>query len=261
MKKNLFLIITLILFVSSSFAFSAKLFKFAFFTDLHISVLKPQNAEDLENAVKDLNMQKNIDFVLVAGDDTDLGDSVSFKITKQILDKLKIPYFISIGNHDTNSGGTESIYFNAVFGSDTFSFKHNEYQFIGFPTSPLDKKSKAHITGKDLKFIKSKLKENGKKNPVFLMTHYPMLDGDVDNWGDLYKILRKYNIKAILGGHYHRNVILNYDEIPGIVNRSTLRAKDIVGGYSIYSVSDSLKVSEKLIGQPEKTWLTLPLNN
>lgn len=257
MKKILQLLLFLFVFLAVSNA--SEPFKFALFTDLHISIQKPQNAEDVEKAVNDVNKQKNIDFVLIDGDDTDLGDSISFVNAKMILDKLKIPYYISTGNHDTRYGETGSRFFNAVFGSDKFSFKHKKYQFIGFPTSPLERNAKAHITSKDLKFIKNELKKAKKKTPVFLMTHYPMLEGDIDNWSDLYKILKKYNIKAILGGHYHRNLLLNYDEIPGIVNRSTLRGKEHVGGYSIYCVSDSLTVSEKLVGQSAKKWLTFPL--
>jgi hypothetical protein len=96
---------------------------------------------------------------------------------------------------------------------------------------------------------------------VFLVTHYPLLEGDIDNRLDLINIFRSYNVQAVLNGHYHRNVLLNYDEIPGIVNRSVLRANQTAVGYSIYSVSDSLKVSEKIIGHSEINWLTLPLKN
>ena len=64
----------------------------------------------------------------------------------------------------------------------------------------------------------------------------------------------------MLGGHYHRNTFLNYDGIPGIIHRSTLRGKQTVGGYSILCVADTLTVSEKVIGYEEQEWLKLPLN-
>ena len=95
--------------------------------------------------------------------------------------------------------------------------------------------------------------------PVFVVTHYPLLTGDVDNWKDMTQLLRKFNIQALLGGHYHRNTFLNYDGIPGIIHRSTLRGKQAVGGYSILCVADTLTVSEKVIGQEEQEWLKLPL--
>jgi hypothetical protein len=100
-----------------------------------------------------------------------------------------------------------------------------------------------------------------KKKQTFIVTHYPLLTGDVENWKDLTDVLHQFNVKAILNGHYHRNVLLNYDGIPGIVNRSTQRVKNPAGGYSIYTVSDSLTVSEKRIGEAEDVWLRLPLES
>jgi len=65
----------------------------------------------------------------------------------------------------------------------------------------------------------------------------------------------------VLNGHYHRNALFSYAGVPGIVNRSTQRGNQIKGGYTIYSVSDTLKVAEKIIGEPEHEWMVLPLHN
>ena len=241
--------------------FAIEPFRFAFFTDLHISVLKPQNADDLKLVVDDVNKDGKFAFVLIDGDDSDLGDTISLKIAKNILSDLKIPYYITSGNHDTKQGEIGSTNFIRVFGNDKFSFISNGYKFIGFPTGPVIAHQKGHIKKEDLDFVKSELKLTDPKIPVFLVTHYPLLEGDIDNRLDLIDILHVYKVKAVLGGHYHRNVLLNYDEIPGIVNRSVLRVNQPAAGYSIYSISDSLKVSEKNIGHPEINWLTLPLQN
>lgn len=252
--------IIFLLFLSSQFvALAAKPFRFALFTDMHISVLKPQNTEDLKLAIADLNTDSSIEFVIISGDDTDLGDSLSLLETKNTLKTLKVPYYITTGNHDTGRGNIGSTQFLKVFGSDKFSFSAYGFQFIGFPTGPVKGGKFGHITDADIDFVKTTL--NTAHNSSFIITHYPLLEGDVDNRVELINILHKSKVNAVLNGHYHRNVLLNYDGIPGIVNRSTQRAKEAMGGYSVYSVSDSLKVSEKRIGQPENVWLTLPLQN
>jgi predicted phosphohydrolase len=233
-------------------------FQFALFTDLHISVLKPQHAEDLQFAVDEVNVNGKIDFVLISGDDSDLGDLESLYQTKKILDNLKIPYYITSGNHDTHQGEIGSANFIRVFGKDTFSFSHSGYQFIGFPTGPQKGGNIGHIAAEDIDFVKREL---NKTNPTFVITHYPLLKGDLDNYKEMNDFLQKFNVKAVLNGHYHRNALLNFDGIPGIVNRSMLRGTQKAGGYSIYSVSDSLKVSEKIIGEPERVWVALPLQN
>ena len=104
------------------------------------------------------------------------------------------------------------------------------------------------------------MKEAGKEKPVFLVTHYPMLKGDVDNWYDVTDAVRPYNIRAFLGGHYHLNKFFSYDGIPGIINRSNLRGKEAIGGYNIYEItSDSLLVYEQKIGKEPQKWCSFSL--
>lgn len=257
--RKVHLISCLLLVIVQVSVFAAKPFRFALFSDIHISVLKPQNSEDLQFAVNDVNEDKKIDFVLVSGDDTDMGDTASLKIAKGILDGLKIPYHITTGNHDTGQGKIGSANFIQVFGNDKFSFAANGYQFIGFPTGPVKPNQKGHIATVDFEFVKTELSKLKTNESAFLVTHYPLLEGDLDNRMELISLMHKYDVKAVLNGHYHRNAVFNYEGIFGIVNRSTQRAKQPKGGYSIYNVSDSLYVSEKIIDQPESEWLVIPL--
>ena len=260
MKKYLF--IFFLLFSPFVFAaFAAKPFRFALFSDTHISSINPQPSEDLQNAVNDVNALKDIDFVLVSGDVSNLGDTVSLKLAKQILEKLHVPYYVVPGNHDIRWSEPQATNFKKIFRADKFSFIHKGYQFIGFATAPPVKSENGLIQKEDIDWMKIVLAKAGKEIPVFAVTHYPLQTGDVDNWKEMTDVLKQYNVIAVLGGHYHRNVFFNYDGIPGIISRSVLRSKDLVGGYSIFSVSDSIKVSEKRIGQQDELWLALPINS
>ena len=259
-KLQVFIVIYLILFQLAAVASDP--FRFALFTDTHISISNPTAAEDLRNAIGEVNALQNIDFVLVDGDISNSGDTASLEEAKRLLQTLKMPFYIVPGNHDFRwNTGTGASGFIHVFGDDKFIFTHKDMVFAGFATVPLNHDAlNATIQQADIDWMKKALNKAGKKKPTFIVTHYPLLTGDVANWKEMTDVLHKFNVKAILNGHYHRNVLLNYDGIPGIVNRSTLRAKSPVGGYSIYSVSDSLTVSEKRIGQQEEMWLALPLN-
>lgn len=258
--KKYFFIFFLLIFQFAFDAFATEPFRFALFTDLHISTINPQPSEDLRNAISDVSCLKNIDFVVISGDVSDLGDTVSLKEAKQMLQKLNIPYYIVPGNHDIRWSETQATNFKKVFQDDKFTFTHKGYQFIGFATAPPTKSENGIIQKEDIDWMKSVLEKAGKEKPIFAVTHYPLQTGDVDNWKDMILVLNKYNVKAVIGGHYHRNVLFNYDGIPGIICRSTLRAKDVVGGYTLFSISDSIKVYEKRIGQLEEFWLALPIN-
>ena len=257
--RNIRILLLFLFFQFQNVLFAGFPFRFALFTDIHISVLKPQNAEDLKLAVDEVNSNPLLSFVLIAGDDTDLGDTASLKIVKQLLDKLKVPYYITTGNHDTGQGKIGSVDFIRVFGTNKFSFPVYGYQFIGFPTGPVKPNQKGHIAAEDFEFVKTELKKLKTTESAFIITHYPLLEGDLDNRMELISLMHKYDVKAVLNGHYHRNAVFNYEGIFGIVNRSTQRAKQQQGGYTIYNVSDSLYVSEKIIGQPEREWLVMPL--
>ena len=260
MKKIQFIIILLLL--EFNFTASAtKPFRFALFTDLHINTINPQHSEDLQQAVVDVNTLTGIDFVIISGDISDKGDTMSLRMAKRMLQKLRMPYYIIPGNHDVKWYLSGSVNFEAIFGDTKFDFTHNDVEFIGFTTAPLTKKGIGFIQPADIQWIKNTLQKTGNKNPVILVTHYPLQTGDVDNWKEVLDIAKKYDVQAVLGGHYHLNAVFNYDGIPGIIGRTTMRGNDPVGGYSIISITDSIRSYEKRIGQPEEKWLTLPFES
>lgn len=256
MKKRLVIILLLTSWVA---CFSAFAFRFAFITDLHIRTDKNQPTEDLTCAVNEINSNNAIDFVIIGGDVTESGDSASLCKAKELLDKLNKPYYITFGNHDVRQSPPDKRIYMKIFGSDRFSFLYKNILFVGFTTAPVSAYGVGHISKPDLEWVNLKLKEIKPETPVIVTTHYPLQGGDVDNWFEMTDILRIYNVQAVLNGHYHRNAVLNYDGIPGIVNRSTLRGSETKGGYSIYTVSDSLSVAEKLTGIEEREWLSVPL--
>ena len=234
-------------------------FKFALLTDIHISK-NPSAAEDLERSVAQINKASDLAFVLVSGDITEEGDCFSLHVAKDILDKLSIPYYIIPGNHDTKWTESGATCFAQIFGSDRFEFEYGGFLFLGFNSGPIVRIADGHVSPQDVDWLKSRLSANGKEKPVFLVTHYPMRIGDVDNSFDVTDAVRGYNIKAFIGGHYHANQHLSYDGIPGILGRSNLRGNDAVGGYSVFEIcGDSLKVSEQRIGGTLNPWAGMSL--
>jgi 3',5'-cyclic AMP phosphodiesterase CpdA len=259
--KKIYYFFFLLFFQFAFAAYATEPFRFALFSDLHISTTNSIPSEDLQNAVIDVNKLQNVDFVIISGDVSNLGDTLSLRMAKHMLQKLNMPYYIIPGNHDVKWYESGDTNFRAIFGDTKFVFIHNGIEFVGLTTAPLNRSGLGHIQQEDINWMKTILEKAGRKEPSFVVTHYPLQTGDVDNWKDMANVLREYNVLAVLGGHYHRNVLLNYGGIPGIVSRSTLRAKDKVGGYSLFTVSDSIKVSEKRIGEQEELWLNLPINS
>lgn len=261
MRKKIYLSITVLLCLLSVSLHAVEPFKFALVTDIHINPYSPTSIEDLQNSVQQINKMDSLDFVLVTGDITDDGDRASLLIAKKNLDQLKIKYYIIMGNHETKWSESGMTDFQEIFGPERVEFEHKGFLFLGFNSGPFMRMALGHVSPQDITWLKSELKAKANNNkPVIIFTHYPMLPGDVDNWYDVTDAVRPYNIRTFLGGHYHANRIFNYDGIPGILNRSNLRGKKKVGGYSIYHITnDSILVYEQPINKPMHEWTSLSL--
>ena len=239
---------------------SILLFSFALLTDTHISSSNPRPMEDLQRSIAEINQNPAIDFVVVTGDLTENGDRASIQAIKDALDQLNVPYYAASGNHETTWSESGVMDFSRVFGDSRFAFTHNGMYFIGFNSGPVIRMADGHVAPQDIAWLKHNLDSVSASGntPIFVFTHYPLRNGDVDNWYDVTDVLREHNVQCIMGGHYHRNLLFDCDGIADVLNRSNLRDKDGVNGYSIISITDSIRFNEKRIGEEAKHWLSLP---
>ncbi|WP_294591768.1 PQQ-binding-like beta-propeller repeat protein [uncultured Bacteroides sp.] len=235
-------------------------FRFAQLTDIHFSPNNPNPTEDLLRSVAQINATDSIDFVLVTGDITEEGDRATMERVKSCLDLLKTKYYVALGNHETKWSDSGCTAFGEIFGSERFEFEHKGFLFLGFNSGPLMRMAYGHVVPQDIRWMTEEMEKAGKDKPVILVTHYPLMDGDVDNWYEVTDAIRPYNIRLMIGGHYHSNRNLRYDGIPGILMRSNLRDKEDKPGYGIYEVTnDSILVYTQRIGEPKKQWAAFSL--
>ena len=260
MNRRLFLLMLVIGLLSLGGQAQSVQFRFAHLTDLHLSPNNPNPTEDLLRSVAQINATEGIDFVLVTGDITEEGDRACMEKAKSCLDLLKVKYYVALGNHETKWSDSGCTAFGEIFGSERFEFEHKGFLFLGFNSGPLMRMAYGHVVPQDIRWMTERMEQAGKDKPVMLVTHYPMKDGDVDNWYEVTDAVRPYNIRLFIGGHYHANRNERYDGIPGILMRSNLRDKDGKQGYGIYEVtSDSIKVFTQRIGEPAKQWASFSL--
>lgn len=235
-------------------------FRFAQLTDIHLNQNNPNPTEDLLRSIAQINATDSLDFVLVTGDLTEEGDNATLQKVKQCLDLLRYPYYTVMGNHETKWSESGCTMFSKIFGGERFSFYHKGIQFIGFNTGPFMRMAFGHVKPQDISWIQSTIKD--KKQPVILVTHYPILEGDVDNWYEVTDAVKPYNIRLFIGGHYHRNKQFTYDGIPGVLIRTNLRDVDGLPGYGIYEVSpDSIIVYQQRIGEKKQRLCAYSLTN
>lgn len=258
MKRSLLL--CCFLFVVS-FSFSQwKPFRFAFISDTHIGSPNGGAEEDLRRTVADINQMTDIAFVVITGDITELGTNTEIRLAKEILDGLKVPYYIIPGNHDSGWSESGGVTFGQVFGYDKFIFDYNGITFLGCASGPYVRMSDGHIPRDAVNWMDQELKKIDPKKPVIFLNHYP-LDKDLDNWYEAIDRLKQHNTLAALCGHGHSNRKLNFEGIPAVMGRSNLRAKAAYGGYNLVDVrTDSMIFTERTPGVLTKnSWAAVPL--
>ena len=237
-----------------------KPFRFIHISDTHIGSPDGKAEEDLRRTVNDINEMKDIAFVVITGDITELGTNAQLKLAKEILDSLRVKYYIIPGNHDSgwSESGGES--FITTFGSDKFRFDQNGIRFIGCASGPYLRMSDGHIPRDAIVWLDTVLKNTPRDQPIIFLNHYP-IDNSLDNWYEITDRLKQYYTLAILCGHGHANRAMNFEGIPGVMGRSNLRAKAAVGGFNIVDVrNDSIIYTERRPGvETLPSWITVKI--
>jgi len=251
MKRIVLLLV--ILLTGSTLPAQFKPFRFAFISDTHINAANDTPGEDLRRTVHDINAMQGLAFVVLTGDITELGTNEELRLAKRILDSLQIPWYIIPGNHDTGWSESGGVMFATVFGYDKFSVEYNGIRLLGCASGPYVRMSDGHVPRNAVNWLDGELKKLKPGQPVIFFNHYP-IDNGLDNWYEITDRLRHYNTWAILCGHGHNNRKMNFEDIPGVMGRSNLRAKDTVGGYNLVEVrADSIIFSERRPGIETKT--------
>ncbi|WP_443777163.1 outer membrane protein assembly factor BamB family protein [Bacteroides clarus] len=265
MNRRLFISVLFVCLLSFTVRAQQGTFRFAQLTDIHLNPNNPNPTEDLLRSIAQINATDSLDFVLVTGDLTEEGDRATMEKVKSCLDLLKVKYYVALGNHETKWSDSGCTAFGEIFGGERFDFEHKGFLFLGFNSGPLMRMAYGHVVPQDIRWMTERMSRYNtgnprQNNPVILVTHYPMTEGDVDNWYEVTDAVRPYNIRLFIGGHYHRNRDLRYDGIPGILMRSNLRDKDEKPGYGIYEITkDSILVYTQRIGEPKKKWAAFSL--
>lgn len=257
MKK----LILFILLLSSIAASAQSSFRFAQVSDTHVG--GATGADDLRATVKDLNGQKDIDFVLFTGDITEFGSDEELRLAKRILDSLSLPWYIIPGNHDSNWSESGANSFRKIFGGETFFFRHKGFMFMGTVSGPNMRMSPGQIPRENLVWMDSVFAASPDKDtPLIFVNHYP-LDNSLNNWYEVLDRIKTRNIQFAMCGHGHQNHLYDWEGISGVMGRSNLRAKDPVGGYNLITITPDKAVyrMRKPLVSTEEPWLEVPLKS
>jgi len=263
--------------------------KFAYLTDTHVSI-GTTSVDDLEYSVNDINSLKDVDFVIIGGDITEFGSDLEIAAAKSILDRLKVPYYILSGNHDSKWSESGCNTFAKVFGYEHFDFEFGGIRFIGCNSGPNMRMAPALVPRESIVWLDSLTNVIPRGTPVVFVNHYP-LDDEMLNYKEVLTYLARTNIQVALCGHGHNNHTSTYavptlpqtstniatgtlssttsscssvlalrTSISGVMGRSNLRAGRPGPGYNIITIGGGKIVfTERMNGETLAPWYTLDI--
>lgn len=224
---------------------------FAFLTDVHVT---PGGESDslLRVAVAEIDGSA-VDFVLITGDLCNMGSDAELRRVHDILRRLRKPWFVVPGNHETTWSESACTTFGRLFGNDgRLAFRAGGYLFVGFTAGPYMKMADGSVRREDLQWVEEQIRAAHPGERIAAFCHYP-LTGDVTNRSEVTQLLRRYDVRFDLCGHYHTLRLCDFDSIPGLMGRALVQRSKQHGrsaGYNLVRVwGDSVAVSEKLLGE------------
>ena len=292
----------ILLLVTSTFAFDKV--KFAVISDPHISIPQQKGVVDgyklglktqmlTENAVAEINKVPDLNFVLVSGDLTQDAEPWNIDELRRILDGLKVPYFVTLGNHDlsrvphekkdqpiTLSKYTVAGAFLGKSGGMVPGMTYYSHEVAkGLVLVNLDG-SRAQVFvpeaglndfgGKieagQMRWLENTLKANQNKTLIVLTHHnlVPWCEGDktnhnsfrwfwMDNADEVRALLKKYGVKAVFSGHRH--ISTRYQEVDGLFHFVHPALSTYPMRYTIYEMTPKgLKYEVKDVPAPSEIW-------
>lgn len=196
--------------------------KFIQVTDTHYVSENKFRKDVLEVAVNDINKLKDVSFVVFTGDNIDKANPDYLKEFVQIVNKLNVPYYLIIGNHEVFKNGdlSKSRYMEIIKENNFFyrptepnyRFKKNGFKFlIADGAKEVIPGSNGYYKQDTLDWIEKELNKHP-DTPTVILQHFPLVPPKEMATHSTYKaenyldMLDKHNnVIAVISGHYHIN--------------------------------------------------------
>ena len=181
-----------------------------------------------------------VEFIVDTGDLCEFGPwDDYFKNILSAFDSTGMPYYITIGNHDSTWSPTNP-YIIRKYGAAYYSFEKCGCKFIMLNSAGL-LDPRPTLKPEALEWLKAELKRTGPDKPVFLCLHHWLFESEFSSAYEsrkLMDIIHPYNIAAILVGHFHGAAVKEHEGITQIGGGSTYGPND--PGFMVYSVKDNV---------------------
>ncbi len=154
-----------------------------------------------------------VDLVFQIGDLADAGWPEEFDVGVEVLERLDLPFYGTMGNHDAFHKGWTS--YRMFFGPSVYTLA------VGSSLLVVTDTASGTLGGRQRTWLEQRLAE-AEADHIFVLGHYPLWDsvsmgfsqlGEEEEVYDLLDLFRRYGVAAHFSGHTHRYA---YTEVSGV---------------------------------------------
>lgn len=179
-------------------------------TDSNVAELYAQSVPDVLRLKQELGEQALVHGISVG--DLVFDQHHLFPAYNAALQKMDIPFFQALGNHDMDydKGGDESsdATFKGHYGPTYYSFNRGKAHYVVLDDVRYlgaGKKYEGHISQQQLNWLKEDLKYVAEDQLLIINLHIPV-HSSVKNKSELYALLEPFRNTHIMSGHTHYNL-------------------------------------------------------
>lgn len=248
MKKAILTFLFVFLLQTACMAFESSI-KFVQVTDVHFDAENEYKVKVLNETVKDINKLKDVSFVVFTGDNLNSPQPEDLDDFIKIINKLKAPYYLVLGNHDvfksrnlSKERYAEIVKENNIFWFHkkwNYTFRKKGYVFIVVDGSKeVIPGPVGYYRADTLEWLDKQLTQNAKRQ-VVIFQHYPVIDSPEFGSARLkthrtyqpekyLEVLAKHdNVLAVVSGHFHENSEIMKDGVYHISSPTLLKVPPV----------------------------------
>lgn len=248
-------------------------FSFIFCGDSRFGSASPfDHPEILEQIVEEANM-RHPSFFIYGGDGPDHNTWENYRAFKECLDKLDVPYYVVVGNHDIyikSTGGCSRENHRKLFGDTFYSFEHKGTYFIVLDTAGKGRRpwGVRASSPEQWGWMLKELGKGRKYRHTIVVTHVPPYDAppkvnhaftDASEAKEFVETMARYGVSAVFCSHEHLYYRAEWEGVPYFISGgagAVLYAPAEMGGFYHYlEVQVGKDIQVRVI--PVLKWLSI----
>jgi 3',5'-cyclic-AMP phosphodiesterase len=204
------------------------------FGDLHMATRQEQNYRDFTSLIEEVNrvMADSLNFAYLPGDNADHGSIEEYQLVREGLDRLQLPWFAIVGDHDVQSKSHDN-FVRFIMPRSFYRLEVGCYCFLALDAFASDDPKLVDITYEQLDWLQHELDLATalRKRSVLFLHCYPSELGTFS--AALSDLIKRYGVLLVDMGHTHYNEIANDGRTLYTTTRSTGQIEEGPVGFSI----------------------------